>query len=37
MPLEQWQARQYFNLTYTPNLRVNRRYLGELEIPAMPN
>ena len=34
MPLEQWQARQYFNLTYTPNLRVNRRYLGELEIPS---
>ncbi|MBD1838888.1 plasmid replication protein, CyRepA1 family [Coleofasciculus sp. FACHB-501] len=34
MSLEKWQARQYFNLTYTPNERVNRRYLGELEIPV---
>ncbi|MEW5858609.1 MAG: plasmid replication protein, CyRepA1 family, partial [Cyanobacteriota bacterium] len=34
MLLEKWQARQYFNLTYTPNLLVNRRYLGELEIPS---
>ncbi|MEP0755859.1 DUF3854 domain-containing protein [Trichocoleus sp. Lan] len=34
MPLEKWQARQYFNLTYAPNLRVNRRYLGELEVPS---
>jgi hypothetical protein len=33
MSLEKWQARQYFQLTYKPSLQVNRRYLGELEIP----
>ena len=30
---ENWLVRHYSRLTYTPNLTVNRRYLGKIEVP----
>jgi hypothetical protein len=32
--LDSWKARTYSQLTYKPHVRLNQRYLGELNLPA---
>ncbi|AFZ22255.1 plasmid replication protein, CyRepA1 family [Allocoleopsis franciscana] len=32
--LDNWRAKGYTQLSYTPNIRVNRRYLGAIQIPT---
>lgn len=34
VPLDTWKAQSLTRLTYSPDLQVNSRYLGELPIPA---
>ncbi|MEP1076578.1 DUF3854 domain-containing protein [Leptolyngbya sp. PL-A3] len=34
LSFELWQSRRYSQLTYQPDLLLNRRYLGELPIPT---
>ncbi|MBD2341985.1 DUF3854 domain-containing protein [Calothrix sp. FACHB-156] len=34
LTLEEWNTRQLKRLTYTPDLSLNQRYLGEITIPA---
>jgi Domain of unknown function (DUF3854) len=34
LSLEEWNTRQLKRLTYTPDLSLNQRYLGEITIPA---
>lgn len=34
LTLDEWNTRQLKRLTYTPNLSLNQRYLGEIAIPS---
>ncbi len=33
LSLEHWKALSYTKLSYTPNIRLNQRYLGSIQIP----
>jgi recombinational DNA repair protein RecT len=35
LSLDTWKALGYSHLSYTPNIQVNRRYLGDIQLPEL--